>query len=346
MKKSLLAAALLGAFGVAHAQTAVTIYGNVDINVSKTTDKTMAIGKGDNNRLGFKGTEDLGNGLKALFQLEIRYDPDTGAVEGGNRPLFQGESRVGLQGDFGMVRLGRGLTPMQVANIPFEPWGYTPSRAGFATDLFVAGYSSDPLGPVGNSGNRFSNAIFYNAPVVGGFAFTGAMATKEANNNPAIAGLGTATLPQFPANSDAPKNPLSLTGTYTYGDFAIMGAFERNAVDTKFYTAAFSFMPLPALKLMANYSRQDQGFSRLSNADVTRAYVFGANYVMGAGKFLAGYGEKKPEGLRTTRQVSVGYEHSLSKRTYLYFDAQNKHIGAASTVSVVNFFDVGVHHKF
>src|SRR5213595_1593937 len=101
MKKSLLAMALLGAFsGVAQAQTPVQIYGNVDVGAVKRTNQTLAIGKRANNTLGFKGVEDLGNGLKALFQLEIRYEPDSGTVEqgagGAQRPLFQGQSRVGL----------------------------------------------------------------------------------------------------------------------------------------------------------------------------------------------------------------------------------------------------------
>ena len=88
----------------------------VDAGLIKRTDQTLSIGKRANNTLGFKGTEDLGNGLKALFQLEMRYEPDTGTIERRRRlqrPLFQGQSRVGLQGDFGMVRIGRGLTAFQ-----------------------------------------------------------------------------------------------------------------------------------------------------------------------------------------------------------------------------------------
>ena len=82
MKKSTLALALLGAIaGVAQAQTAVQIYGTVDAGITKQTNQTLNIGKRANNTLGFKGTEELGNGLKALFQLEIRYEPDTGALE-------------------------------------------------------------------------------------------------------------------------------------------------------------------------------------------------------------------------------------------------------------------------
>jgi predicted porin len=168
MKKSLVAVALLGAFaGVAHAQTAVQIYGNIDAAFIKRTDQTLNIGKRASNTLGFKGTEDLGNGLKALFQLEMRYEPDTGTTENGTtRPLFQGQSRVGLQGDFGMVRLGRGLTPFQEIVGAFEPWHGLPNQAGFYTDL-----ASRRL-QLGSAGSRrqleqpFSNAIFYNSPVV------------------------------------------------------------------------------------------------------------------------------------------------------------------------------------
>ena len=136
MKKSLLALTLLGAFaGVAQAQTAVQIYGTVDAGITKTTDKTLAIGKRANNTLGFKGTEELGNGLKALFQLEIRYEPDTGTLESVSRPLFQGQSRVGLQGDFGMIRIGRGLTAFQETVTAFEPWHGLPTPAGFEKHL-------------------------------------------------------------------------------------------------------------------------------------------------------------------------------------------------------------------
>jgi len=171
MKKLLMAAALLGGFAsLAQAQTAVQIYGNVDVGVQKTSDQTLAIGKRAANTLGFKGTEELGDGLKALFQLEIRYEPDTGTVENGARPLFQGQSRVGLQGDFGTVRLGRGLTPFQEVIGSFEPWHGLTTPVGFYTDISVAGFNTDPLAIGGTaSNNRISNAIFYNSPVQNGF---------------------------------------------------------------------------------------------------------------------------------------------------------------------------------
>jgi predicted porin len=347
MKKSLLALALLGAFaGVAQAQTAVQIYGTVDAGLIKRTDQTLNIGKRDNNRLGFKGTEELGNGLKALFQLEIRYEPDTGTIESGagiQRPLFQGQSRVGLQGDFGMVRLGRGLTAFQESVSAFDPWHGLPSPAGFYTDLTVAGYTSDPLSQTGNSANRFSNALFYNSPEFNGFQINTTVATKESNQGPVVVGRGTTAAPQYVANAEASTNPFSVSATYKNGPAAAMLAYERNAVESKIWSIAGSVLATPELKLLASYSRQDQEHTRLFNTK-TKAWVLGANYTMGPGKFLAGYGQKSPDGLTKTKQFSLGYEYSLSKRTYVYVDASRKK--GVTNPATINFYDVGVNHSF
>ena len=348
MKKSLLALAVLGAFaGVAHAQTAVQIYGTLDAGLIKRTDQSLAIGKRANNTLGFKGTEELGNGLKALFQLEIRYEPDVGTIEQGaggvQRPLFQGQSRVGLQGGFGMVRIGRGLTAFQESSIAFEPFHGVPSPAGFQTDLTVAGYTSDPLGMIGNSTNRFSNAIFYNSNEMNGFQVNATVATKEGNQAAPIIGRGTALNPQYGAGAEASANPYSVAATYKNGPIGLMLATERNAIETELWSIAGSFMASPALKLMASYTTQDQEHTRAVNPE-TDAWVVGANYTMGPGKFLIGYGHKTPDGVTKTKQFSLGYEYSLSKRTYLYFDASNKK--GPTVPSSINHFAVGVNHSF
>lgn len=355
MKKSLLALALMGAAAGAYAQSSVTVYGTVDAGVSKRTGTTTAIGKRDNNKLGFRGVEDLGGGLKALFQLEIRYEPDTGTLESVTRPLFQGQSRVGLQGDFGTVRLGRGLTAFQESSTAFDPWNGLPAMAGFQTDLTVAGYAtafgsgSDPLGTAGNSGNRMGNALFYNSPVVSGFQLNVTVGTKEANGNPtALIGKGTALAPQYGVNAEASANPYSLSATFNQGPFAAMAAYERNAVETKLWSVAASFKPVNDLKLTASYQKQDQGHTKFFNTD-TKAWVLGANYNVGPGKILAGYGQKTPDGVIKTKQASIGYEYNLSARTYVYVDASNRKQPAAGSTTndtSVNFYGVGVHHNF
>ncbi|WP_454161682.1 porin [Massilia sp. SYSU DXS3249] len=340
MKTSLMAVALFGAFaGAAHAQTAVQIYGTVDAGVQKQTGQTLSIGKRASNTLGFKGTEDLGNGLKALFHLEIRYEPDTGTLERTNRPLFQGQSRVGLQGDFGMVRIGRGLTPYQETIGAFDPWHAVPNQGGFYTDLTVAGYNSQPLDPAGTGNNRWANAFWYNSPVVSGFQLNAAIATKEGNGGTLI-GRGTAAAPQYPVGAEASANPFSVSATYNNGPAALMLGYERNAIETKVMSVGASFMVTPDLKLMGTATRQDQENTVFVNPK-TKAWVLGANYALGPGKVLAGYGQKDPDGQVKTKQMSLGYEYSLSKRTYLYIDASRK-----KAQNSVNYYDLGVNHSF
>lgn len=118
MKKSLLALAVLGAFaGVAHAQSSVTIYGIIDASLSYNS-KVATTGNGNGNRMGvdsgaikgsrigFKGSEDLGGGMKALFNLENGFNVDSGAAAQGGT-LWGRTSTVGLSGGFGTVLLGR-----------------------------------------------------------------------------------------------------------------------------------------------------------------------------------------------------------------------------------------------
>lgn len=353
MKKSLLALAVLGAIaGVAQAQSSVVIYGNLDAGLIKRTDQSMAIGKRANNTLGFKGTEELGSGLKAIFQLEIRYEPDNGLIEQGaggvQRPLFQGQSRVGLTGHFGTIRIGRGLTPFQESSIAFEPFHGIPSPAGFMTDLTVAGYTSDPLGLPGNSTNRFSNAVWYNSPEFRGIQINTAIATKESNGAAAVVGRGTALLPQYPANSGSQTNPYSISATWKNGPGALMLAAERNAVESEVQSFAGYVMVSPETKLMFSITRQDQSHTKFTNTD-TKAWVVGANYTLGASKFLAGIGQKQVDGATKVKQFSLGYEYSLSKRTYLYADVSNKKGAPAiapSTNTSIKHIDVGINHSF
>jgi len=360
MKKTLVAAALLGAFaGVAQAQTAVQIYGNLDVGLNKASDKTLAIGSRAANTLGFKGTEDLGNGLKALFQLEMRYEPDTGTTERNGRPLFQGQSRVGLQGDFGMVRLGRGLTPFQEIVGSFEPWHGLPTQAGFYTDISVAGFNSAPLdtnpGGAANT-NRISNAIFYNSPVTNGFQVNASWATKEGNGG-TLTGIGGGAS-YTGTNPMASANPFSIAGTYNNGPAAAMLAYERNAVESKVWSVAGSFSLTPELKLMGTYSHQDQEHTNTFRPTIKGAEL-GLTYAMGPGKMLVGWGLKKQDDTTRlhdlmTRQYSLGYEYSLSKRTYLYVDASrkvnvfsvNKTTGLVDGSPTVNFYDIGLNHSF
>jgi predicted porin len=135
-----------------------------------------------------------------------------------------------------------------------------------------------------------------------------------------------------------------------------MLAYERNAVESKVWSIAGSFAVTPELKLMATYSHQDQEHTNTQRPTIKGA-VLGATYALGPGKVLAGFGIKQQEeNIRLhdlyTRQYSLGYEYSLSKRTYLYIDASRKKnifsqaTGNAAGTPTVNHYDVGVNHSF
>ncbi len=118
MKKSLLALAVLGAFtGAAYAQSSVTIFGIVDqsVNYVKNGDahsrRSMQSNQLNSNRLGFRGVEDMGGGLKAGFWLEARRCRNETRQRRTAALTFVRRSTVSLMGNFGELRLGRDYTP-------------------------------------------------------------------------------------------------------------------------------------------------------------------------------------------------------------------------------------------
>jgi predicted porin len=335
MKKSLLALAVLGAFaGAAQAQTNVTIYGQLDVGLTKSSGATTAENAGDNNKLGFKGTEDLGGGLAALFQAEIRFDPNTGKTEGGGtRPLFQGSTVVGLTGGFGTIRLGRALTAMQSTMPNFDPWGATRNRGAFVPNVDLAGFSSTPLEPTNGAANRFSNGIFYSTPSMSGFQGSLSLQTKQKQD--------AATLPENMAFSAA--------GSYSNGPVGAALTYEKNALGDHI-TAVGASYKVGSANLMGTYAKVSAGDAVIAAADTTvahspegKAWSLGANVDVATGNILAAYGQNKPDAGSKTKKFSLGYEHKLSKRTFLYTDYINT---KPDTGDSTNTFDVGIHHNF
>jgi predicted porin len=106
MKKTIIAAAILAvAAGGAFAQSAVTVYGrfNVSAERQKTGDSSVSVLQNNASRIGFRGVEDLGGGLKAGFALEHGFNADTGTPTGS---FWGRQSEVNLGGGFGLLRLG------------------------------------------------------------------------------------------------------------------------------------------------------------------------------------------------------------------------------------------------
>lgn len=163
MKSKLFAAAtlILGAAGVAQAQSKVTLYGILDIGIGGTNQSYrhsslgMINGMQSGSRWGLRGSEDLGNGLQANFQLESGFDPSTGQRQQGGR-MFGRAAWLGLSGGFGEVRFGRLPTAgSDIINF-VDPFG-----AGFG----MAGMQSSFNGA---ATNRADNTVYYISPTFSG----------------------------------------------------------------------------------------------------------------------------------------------------------------------------------
>lgn len=162
LRSVVLALAALAAAGSAHAQGSVTLYGLIDTyvehrnHVNATGDAVWllgtpagATGSGGMNtsRWGMRGSEDLGGGLTAIFNLEGELSPDTGA---GNANPFSRQAWVGLEGGFGRLLAGRSYTTTYDFILPFDPLGYAPiaswgtagTTSGGRADGMITGLSN------------------------------------------------------------------------------------------------------------------------------------------------------------------------------------------------------------
>ncbi len=353
MKKLHLALALAGAFtGVAHAQSAVEVYGIVDVglvrdsgSVIDTTGSSygtkLSSGAQSGTRLGFKGKEDLGNGLNALFVLETGIAADTGFLNQGNR-AFGRQSFVGLQGDFGTLTLGRQytsyfLTLNQVAD-PFAS-----GLAGNAQNLMLPGTRNANIIEASITGAdraiRMDNAIKYATPVFENFSAEIAYGFGEDRTK-----------------SDANR---VITGSVGYDSKPLnvrLAYYEKNNFDD---TAN-----LKSTMLAANY---DLEFAKIYAAFAdndwvgqtkTRNYLIGATVPFGAHKVIASYIRADGRGIYAANdadQWGIGYTYSLSKRTNLYAAYGYISNDGAARYTVGNnsdngtttkAFNLGVRHVF
>ncbi|MGE5652527.1 MAG: porin [Bacillota bacterium] len=302
MKKSLLALAVLGAVaGAANAQTNVTVYGLLDAGIARETGGAqgsvwkMATGVQSGNRLGFKGTEDLGGGLKANFQLENGFNVDTGTQRQG--ALFGRQAFVGLSGNFGAVNLGRQYDPLFIALDSVDP--FSTGLTGASTNLMAPG--STVFAP-NDQTPRVNNAITYSSPNVSGFSATvlyglGETAGDNSANrtyalsanyaNGPVAAVLAYSSTNAPANADKAK-VLLVGGTYDFGVAKAHLAYETEKTDT-------------------------------SGADF-RDWMVGVSAPVAGGTVLASYIKKtdKTNSDLGAKQYAIGYTYPLSKRTNVY----------------------------
>ena len=325
MQKKLIALAVAGLVsGGAFAQSNVTVYGVADATFDSVSAKD-AVASGDNqdrysrvstnsSYVGFKGTEALGNGLSAIFQVEttVQLDASTTAnpgVFGTTRDTF-----VGVKSDdFGTVQAGV-LTG--------------PTRAlGAAVDLYAGatgvGANNSLIGKFGGAATgtfdtRFGNALAYTSPTFAGFNAVAAYTAGENRNQ-----QGDAKVNGYGYDLGAFYNNGPIFAGLTYGrlttgqDAAIAGSDNDYA---SLLRAAVTYQALPALKLSALVEQSKAQTFSYGDAKQTR-WGLGAKYnVTPAGAVIAQF--YKANDIKDTNDTgaklfSLGYEHSLSKRTVL-----------------------------
>ena len=337
MQKNHLLLALLATVGATSvmAQSSVTLYGRVNTSVERQKDGDVTTTGMFNNasRIGFKGVEDLGGGLKAGFQLEAGFASDTGSGTGwpglasGTGINFGRQSEVNLSGGFGMVRLGN-----------FVPESY------YATADFVSmhnhdtGSSSDALyyDPVWFGGLGTKNKVGYRSPSLGGLVIDAAVnlhekaaGTNEKNGFDLAANYNLGALALGAGYSYVNSNyQLGLRAAYTFGQFTVGGYYQRNKDDNQWVSGG---------------------------AGTRDNFRLSGMYTMGASEFHVNLGHASkwsnvPDSAAT--QWTLGYNYNLSKRTkvYGYYTRVNNSAAIAYKASKLgddfSSFAVGVRHNF
>lgn len=377
MKKALLAAGLLAGFaGAAQAETQVTLYGIIDTGIeygrytkangSKVTSVGESWGSQSGSRWGMKGTEELGDGLKAIFQLESGFDSSNGYSAQGGR-LFGRQAWVGLSNaSWGQVILGRTTS-------------VSSSMLGSVVDPFVTSWGVANLGTTMGSLNtdRVDNAIEYTSPVFGGFQFgadysfntadtAAAMQRNQTNDNPRQfdAVLSYTNGPLFVGASFTQLNPSHATNTdnatvreevlgatYNFGFARLHAAYSRTTD---------GFISGPTATLDGDGSPLTNLFGKSAHKGIKQnSYMLGFTAPVAASTSLFGSwqhaslsragnlgGDWATYGGQTENIFSLGATYNLSKRTDLY--AATSYAKGYSNVrgQKATDFVVGLRHQF
>lgn len=360
MKKSLIAlAALATVSGASMAQ--VTLSGAIDVGMAYNSAVGSSVAKvaanaGDAARLVFAASEDLGGGLRAMANAQLRFDPLTGTAQANNaRPLFQGETRVGLMGGFGSVMMGRGISALQLPNGGnSDPWGVTT----VAGSVYAPGFATDYA--AGNEG-RIDRAFFYTSPNISGLTLSTSLSPFKVTSGPG-----------------ASKTHYSLAAVYSAGPLVVgLGSEQNRAADTLTqlfgnYNAGVARIFFSTARISGGTAAEQAnggayaatasnvpGQSAKVAADGTiRAHTVGATIPRGATSFRVGYSTWNGTGAagqKNDTKLGAGVRYDLSKRTYVYSDlAQTSRKNNTGSVTATgntantkqNQFDLGIRHSF
>ncbi|MFZ6674550.1 porin [Undibacterium sp. Xuan67W] len=349
MKKSLLALAALAAIsGAAQAQSNVTIYGVLDMAIQNENNGAAAGAKTaldsgiqSGSRLGFKGTEDLGGGLKAIFKLEMGVNADNGASAQGGL-AFGRQAFVGLTGDFGSVTLGRQMKPLFVAVDNIDPFstGITSGAAGVGTSGYGLAAFYVPTNP------RANNTAVYTTNDLSGFTGSASYTFGE------VAG-DTSNSRQVSLAGAYAAGPLYVTAVYNKEN-NILGATSTPAVSAKtvFLAGTYDF---GVAKAVAAYGKTT--VDALSSSTDVKAWTLGATVPVTAADAIMGTYTRMTNDAATANkgsQFALGYTHSLSKRTNLFAsisrtanDANSNAGGLAAGNGLTDrLVNAGIRHLF
>lgn len=379
-KKTLAAVAVLGAFAGSAFAANVTMYGVVDTGLGYTSiDKgsgedvnTFDMRSGQNSaaRLGLKGEEDLGNGVKVGFVLENGFDTDDGELGNGGR-LFGREALLYVSGDFGELGMGR-QGELASGNGRYGIFGgkVSPFSTGWSD---IAGHKY----VMGAGFDRMDNTVTYKTPTFAGFNLLAQYSfDKNVKKDDDDAKTGVQHGREGSAEAD---RQYALGATFAAGDLYLAGIVTQtnkqsvqydgtslgeqddpltvslggnyNFGVAKLYVATQYFKDSGlAVKMIQNDNAgKFDGFGLSVGADVP---AFG-----GTAKVLVGYmdaEDQNPDANDVQRYTfSVGYEYPLSKRTFVYggagyyMDSYDKALVAGAddkaSVAAVN---AGLVHKF
>ena len=305
----------------AFAQSSVQVYGRLNTSVERQKVGDVSTNGLYNNasRIGFRGTEDLGGGLKAGFVLESGFDSSTGAGNSGKGIDFKRQSELNLAGNFGMLRMGVFTAESYYAVADYGVLDQPNHDTGSLSDALY------------NYGMRDSNKIAYRTPVLlGGLTIEGAASFHEK------------------AAGTNKKNGYDLAVNWEGGPLAFGGAYTQIGDDKNLGLRAH--YTINAFQVGAYYQRSDEDVRGKRNA----ARVTG-QYTMGASEFVAGFGwAGKWDNMSNSgaRQLILGYNYNLSKRSKLfagYTKVDNKaNASYATGIAGADFstFALGMRHNF
>lgn len=305
MKKTFVALATLTAAAGAFAQSSnVTLFGVVDaslVRMSSSTNSVTGLSSGglSSSRLGFRGVEDLGGGLKAGFWLEGGLAVDNGTTSGFK---FDRRSTVSLLGNFGEVRLGRDKSPAYLNIEAFDPFG----DAGVGGNGGANLVDSKAVGtPEGSAPKRASNSLNYLLPKMGGFYGQAQYAFGEKTSGQANDREGSSVALRM-GYAAGPLNVALGLGTVRGGTATAGVNYKSTNIG-----ASYNFGMVKPMALFA---------TERGNGRRVDLFGLGATVPLGAGELRVAYNNFKRKDVANadSQKFAIGYGYNLSKRSQIY----------------------------